>query len=302
MAPIRRWPNVEDDAVKIDPPGGSAIAASGGPFLDDIPDPERRLSLWYYNTSKRGITLNLEIADGRALFERLAGGIESHSGKPSAQASRLSGGSIMSLSANEQAGFTLVEVLVTLVLLSMVGTIVFGGLVQVLDARTRLRPYLDQAEETALVAGWFRQTVQALIPDYNGGKDSFAATESSFSGLTASPLIGAAGTPTGFGWVLRYQAGPDVTILEYIEKPAKPLQIARWSGKAGSFSYFDRENEWRKVWPPPEVNQAAPQLQLPQLVRLGGVPHEALPMIVAAPRASPVPRPQPSLLGAVLPQ
>ena len=36
------------------------------------PHPERSLSFWYYNTSKRGITLNLETADGRQLFRRLA--------------------------------------------------------------------------------------------------------------------------------------------------------------------------------------------------------------------------------------
>jgi prepilin-type N-terminal cleavage/methylation domain-containing protein len=65
----------------------------------------------------------------------------------------------------EQTGFTLVEVLITLVFLSMVAAIVFDSLGQVLDARARLRPYLDYSEETALVAGWFRQTVQALIAD-----------------------------------------------------------------------------------------------------------------------------------------
>ncbi len=43
-----------------------------GPFLDDIPHPERSLSFWYYNTSKRGITLSLETEDGRHLFRRLA--------------------------------------------------------------------------------------------------------------------------------------------------------------------------------------------------------------------------------------
>ena len=59
------------DVVKIEPPGGEACRHVG-PFLDDIPDPERSLSFWYYNTSKRGITLNLETADGRALFCRLA--------------------------------------------------------------------------------------------------------------------------------------------------------------------------------------------------------------------------------------
>jgi len=55
------------DVVKIEPPGGEPSRRIG-PFLDDIPHPERSLSFWYYNTSKRGITLNLETADGRRLF------------------------------------------------------------------------------------------------------------------------------------------------------------------------------------------------------------------------------------------
>jgi benzylsuccinate CoA-transferase BbsE subunit len=59
------------DVIKIEPPGGEAVRHVG-PFLDDRPHPERSLSFWYYNTSKRGITLNLESADGRQLFRRLA--------------------------------------------------------------------------------------------------------------------------------------------------------------------------------------------------------------------------------------
>jgi benzylsuccinate CoA-transferase BbsE subunit len=59
------------DVVKIEPPGGERNRRVG-PFLDDIPHPERSLSFWYYNTSKRGITLSLETADGRRLFRRLA--------------------------------------------------------------------------------------------------------------------------------------------------------------------------------------------------------------------------------------
>jgi crotonobetainyl-CoA:carnitine CoA-transferase CaiB-like acyl-CoA transferase len=59
------------DVVKIEPPGGEPSRRIG-PFLDDIPHPERSLSFWYYNTSKRGITLNVETAAGRRIFERLA--------------------------------------------------------------------------------------------------------------------------------------------------------------------------------------------------------------------------------------
>ncbi len=63
------------DVVKIEPPGGEPNRHVG-PFLDDIPHPDRSLSFWYYNTSKRAITLNLDTPDGRALFRRLAAGAD----------------------------------------------------------------------------------------------------------------------------------------------------------------------------------------------------------------------------------
>ena len=63
------------DVVKIEPPGGEPCRHVG-PFLDDITHPDRNLSFWYYNTSKRGITLDLETEDGRALFRRLAAGAD----------------------------------------------------------------------------------------------------------------------------------------------------------------------------------------------------------------------------------
>src|ERR1700748_2453799 len=85
--------------------------------------------------------------------------------------------------ARRQLGFTLVEVLITLVLLSMVAAVAFGSLRQVLEARDRLRPYLDRSQETTLVSGWFRQTVQASIADYDEGKHRFVGTASEVSGL-----------------------------------------------------------------------------------------------------------------------
>ena len=59
------------DVIKIEPPGGEPCRRIG-PFLHDIPHPERSLSFWYYNTSKRGITLDINTGDGRDLFRRLA--------------------------------------------------------------------------------------------------------------------------------------------------------------------------------------------------------------------------------------
>src|SRR3978361_1994122 len=59
------------DVVKIEPPGGEPNR-NVGPFLDDVPHPDRSLSFWYYNTSKRGSTLDLETAAGAGVFRRLA--------------------------------------------------------------------------------------------------------------------------------------------------------------------------------------------------------------------------------------
>lgn len=58
------------DVIKIEPPGGHHTRTIG-PFLDDIPHRERSLSFWHYNTSKRGLTLNLEATEGKDLFRRL---------------------------------------------------------------------------------------------------------------------------------------------------------------------------------------------------------------------------------------
>ena len=201
-----------------------------------------------------------------------------------------------------ESGFTIVEVLVTLVLMSMVAAIVFGSLRQVIEARTRLRPYLDQSEQTTLAAGWFRQTVQGLMADYVNGKHRFTAKPEEFAGLTVSPLAGTPGTPTAFHWSLIYDDTRDVTVLEYNEPGAGPMRVASWAGRQGAFSYYGLDQEWHTRWSPPDTldkSQSVPQL--PQLIRLGGVPRDLFPMIIARPRGSQFPRPLPlNLVGGVL--
>ncbi len=63
------------NVIKIEPPSGDPTR-SYAPFLDDEPGPERSLYFWHYNTSKRGITLDIETEQGRALFKRLVEGAD----------------------------------------------------------------------------------------------------------------------------------------------------------------------------------------------------------------------------------
>jgi benzylsuccinate CoA-transferase BbsE subunit len=59
------------DVIKVEPPRGDP-GRRAGPFYGDVADPKRSLYWFAYNANKRGITLNLESADGREIFKTLA--------------------------------------------------------------------------------------------------------------------------------------------------------------------------------------------------------------------------------------
>jgi len=58
------------DVIKVEKPGGDS-ARNIGPFYKDIPDPEKSLFWFVTNTSKRGITLNIETSDGKGLVSEI---------------------------------------------------------------------------------------------------------------------------------------------------------------------------------------------------------------------------------------
>jgi crotonobetainyl-CoA:carnitine CoA-transferase CaiB-like acyl-CoA transferase len=59
------------DVIKIEKPGGDP-GRMKGPFVDDIPHPERSLFWFAFNLNKRSITLDIETAKGAAIFRQLA--------------------------------------------------------------------------------------------------------------------------------------------------------------------------------------------------------------------------------------
>src|SRR5207237_190311 len=59
------------DVVLVEPPGGGRLRGIP-PFWRGLPHPERSLFFWFYNTSKRGITLDVARPAGAALLRRLA--------------------------------------------------------------------------------------------------------------------------------------------------------------------------------------------------------------------------------------
>lgn len=59
------------DVILVEPPCGAARRRDA-PFIDDAPGPDASLTFAYLHRSTRGVTLDLDTADGQALFRRLA--------------------------------------------------------------------------------------------------------------------------------------------------------------------------------------------------------------------------------------
>jgi len=59
------------EVIKIEKPGGDP-GRNIGPFYQNVPDPEKSLTWFAYNTNKKGITLDIETTDGQEIFKRLA--------------------------------------------------------------------------------------------------------------------------------------------------------------------------------------------------------------------------------------
>lgn len=59
------------EVTKIEPPGVGDEARRRGPFLEDIPHPERSGLYLYLNTNKLGITLDVRTSTGRSILREL---------------------------------------------------------------------------------------------------------------------------------------------------------------------------------------------------------------------------------------
>lgn len=58
------------DVVVVEPPDGAPMRRYE-PFVNDVPDPERSLTWWHYNTSKRGVVLDWRRREGRETLRAL---------------------------------------------------------------------------------------------------------------------------------------------------------------------------------------------------------------------------------------
>jgi prepilin-type N-terminal cleavage/methylation domain-containing protein len=183
-----------------------------------------------------------------------------------------------------QAGFTILELLVVLVLIGLVSFVLLAGFDRVLDIRLRLASFLDGVEAPMLVADWFRATIGGLVADAPNGPDRFVGQSRRLTGLSLAPLSGTAGVPTRITWEVNFDELTGRSALSYSNAGDQPMVIASWPGDSGSLSYCGPDLVCHDAWPPDRRAS-----QLPMLVRLYAVKGADAWPILAAPQSDRAP-------------
>ncbi len=111
--------------------------------------------------------------------------------------------SIMKAGRLTQAGITLIEVLVVLIIVGMTSGILFQALERAYQLQQRYGVELFNIQHGQMAADWYRQTIQGLHPDYPDGQNIFRGDDREFSGLTNNPLSDEYGAPTPITWKIR---------------------------------------------------------------------------------------------------
>jgi prepilin-type N-terminal cleavage/methylation domain-containing protein len=145
------------------------------------------------------------------------------------------------------SGFTLLEVLVTMVVMAAITTLLMQGYLQILDKKQRFLDAVESIEVDDLQEHWFRTTVGGIhfaLPD---DEFQFIGTTARMSGVTLTPLVGRAGTPTYFEWKLEEDG--QFRKLTYIEEGGAHWSVYTCRGSCG-FKYRNLVGDWRDSWQP----------------------------------------------------
>lgn len=155
-------------------------------------------------------------------------------------------------------GFTLMEMLVTLMLVSLATMLMFQMLGSYRIARERVQSQAGALDRRVLFAEWFRDSVHGLFIDK--GLD-FAGDERRFQGTTLNPLFAPEGAPSLVEW--RLEQGSQGLEMVYTENARERLRLPMGNEGSAHFAYLDVAGKLSPTWPPKLGRQ---EVSLPAVV------------------------------------
>jgi prepilin-type N-terminal cleavage/methylation domain-containing protein len=194
-----------------------------------------------------------------------------------------------------ERGLTLLEMLVTLVIVSFVVTIVAQAMGQVSRIERLLEGGQLRSMATSVRAEWVRAALASMLPGTADAGDRFRGDARSLRGLSAE-APGATGSVLatmqlglefdGESGATRLQLRAGDVVAGGAE--AQATTLLSWPGNVGRFRYLDPQGEWIDQWPPPMHSADAATLPAAILVETG---MSDIRLIIAAPQVSESPLP-----------
>ena len=143
------------------------------------------------------------------------------------------------------AGFTLMEMLVTLMLVSFTTMLMFQMLGSYRIARERVQVQSGAIDRKALFQSWFQDSVRGL---YITNGLTFSGNADEFHGTTLNPLYGAPGAPTALAWRLGREG--EAHWIAYAEDGRERWRRPLMGAERVRFVYLDTAGKAHDVWPP----------------------------------------------------
>lgn len=159
-------------------------------------------------------------------------------------------------------GFSLLEAIVTLVVVAMIVALLMQALSQSLNLRSRLLRHQSASLVAGLQEQWFRESVSAAVADLPEALGEPVGTAESLELLTVRTLSDD-GILARVRWSLQRASGEGAS-LHYSDASWEDMVVVAGPLHDAAFSYLDHAGAWHDAWEPVPDSEEV----LPAMVRL----------------------------------
>jgi general secretion pathway protein J len=157
----------------------------------------------------------------------------------------------------QSQGFTLLEMLVVILLVSLLASLLMQGFVYMSGTYYAVERRQLRAQQEELLEGWLRDSIHGVINGVDGElskNNQFSGDSTSFSGMSLGSLAGQPqGTPIKIIWSIEQKDG--LILLRYGEAPLSggPMiwyTLKEWPGTVSASWQYLHDGQWLTNFPP----------------------------------------------------
>ena len=151
-----------------------------------------------------------------------------------------------------QSGFTLMEMLVSLVIVAMATGLVAQALFQATRLEQRMAHAGTEGAQQAMQRLWLRRLLEGVLPHSPLSPDRLLGEGDRVQGVsTAVPAFPDDSAQRFALRLTRDDGRTQLRLRRGADERGSEEVLLTWSGEAGAFHYLDPQGQWHDRWPPP---------------------------------------------------